>query len=142
VTLLLNHELVCRVKLCLVSVFPDIVKDCPKVRNFPKIFLRSFENEGPASYHSAVSLMFCCRQWPQIDISVFIPSAKSHLALGQMQCLCVWFCDSFYLAEITLAIEHLHSHGIIYRDLKPENILLDSQGINSSNVDVMPAYVQ
>ena len=37
-------------------------------------------------------------------------------------------CDSFYLAEITLAIEHLHSHGIIYRDLKPENILLDTQG--------------
>jgi p90 ribosomal S6 kinase len=35
---------------------------------------------------------------------------------------------SFYLAEITLAIEHLHTHGIIYRDLKPENILLDSQG--------------
>lgn len=35
---------------------------------------------------------------------------------------------SFYLAEITLAIEHLHSQGIIYRDLKPENILLDAQG--------------
>ncbi|XP_064613061.1 ribosomal protein S6 kinase beta-1-like isoform X2 [Liolophura sinensis] len=34
----------------------------------------------------------------------------------------------FYLAEITLAIEHLHSQGIIYRDLKPENILLDHQG--------------
>jgi len=35
------------VKLCLVSVFPDIVKDCPKIRNLPKIFLRSFENVGP-----------------------------------------------------------------------------------------------
>lgn len=34
----------------------------------------------------------------------------------------------FYLAEITLAIEHLHSQGIIYRDLKPENILLDHEG--------------
>jgi p70 ribosomal S6 kinase len=34
----------------------------------------------------------------------------------------------FYLAELTLAIEHLHSLGIIYRDLKPENILLDAQG--------------
>ncbi|XP_041348214.1 ribosomal protein S6 kinase beta-1-like isoform X2 [Gigantopelta aegis] len=34
----------------------------------------------------------------------------------------------FYLAEITLAIEHLHAEGIIYRDLKPENILLDSVG--------------
>lgn len=34
----------------------------------------------------------------------------------------------FYLAEITMAIEHLHSQGIIYRDLKPENILLDNLG--------------
>ena len=34
----------------------------------------------------------------------------------------------FYVAEITLALEHLHSMGIIYRDLKPENILLDATG--------------
>jgi len=43
-TLLLTCELVCRVNLCLVSVFPDIVKDCPKMRNLPKFFLRSFED--------------------------------------------------------------------------------------------------
>jgi len=29
------------------SVFPDIVKDCPKIRNLPKTFLRSFENVAP-----------------------------------------------------------------------------------------------
>ncbi|KAH9381252.1 hypothetical protein HPB48_014437 [Haemaphysalis longicornis] len=34
----------------------------------------------------------------------------------------------FYLAELALALDHLHSLGIIYRDLKPENILLDSDG--------------
>jgi len=34
----------------------------------------------------------------------------------------------FYLAELALAMNHLHSLGIIYRDLKPENILLDEHG--------------
>ncbi|XP_060523767.1 ribosomal protein S6 kinase alpha-2 isoform X2 [Cylas formicarius] len=34
----------------------------------------------------------------------------------------------FYLAELALALNHLHLVGIIYRDLKPENILLDAEG--------------
>jgi len=34
----------------------------------------------------------------------------------------------FYVAELALALEHLHSHGVVYRDLKPENILLDGGG--------------
>jgi len=34
----------------------------------------------------------------------------------------------FYLAEIILALSHLHRGHVLYRDLKPENILLDAHG--------------
>lgn len=38
------------------------------------------------------------------------------------------YTAKFYIAELILAIEHIHEKDIVYRDLKPENILLDQDG--------------
>ncbi|KAK3268360.1 hypothetical protein CYMTET_23130 [Cymbomonas tetramitiformis] len=34
----------------------------------------------------------------------------------------------FYAANVVLALEHLHSKGIVYRDMKPENLMIDRTG--------------
>jgi 3-phosphoinositide dependent protein kinase-1 len=34
----------------------------------------------------------------------------------------------FYAGEIVMALEFLHSEGVVHRDLKPENVLLGSRG--------------
>lgn len=34
----------------------------------------------------------------------------------------------FYCAEITMALEYLHKHGVTHRDIKPDNMLLSATG--------------
>ncbi|KAK7087781.1 ribosomal protein S6 kinase beta-1-like isoform X2 [Littorina saxatilis] len=57
----------------------------------------------------------------------FLPGGELFMQLEREGIIMEDAC-SFYCSEIVLAIEHLHSQGIIYRDLKPENVLLDKDG--------------
>jgi len=34
----------------------------------------------------------------------------------------------FYAANVFVALEHLHKHGVVYRDLKPENLMVSGNG--------------
>lgn len=77
---------------------------------------------------------FCVQLFYSLQTSHSIYLVMEYLVGGDLKSLLSiygYFDESmavFYAAEITLALEYLHSHGITHRDLKPDNMLLTDRG--------------
>jgi len=41
---------------------------------------------------------------------------------------CSVFSAQFYMVQLVLVVEELHTRGIVHRDLKPENVVIDKDG--------------
>jgi p70 ribosomal S6 kinase len=79
--------------------------------------------------HPFIVNMHCSFQTKEklFIIMDFLAGGELFLRLGR-EGIFLESTAKFYVAEIVLALEHLHSKGILHRDLKPENILLASDG--------------
>lgn len=70
-----------------------------------------------STFQDAASLYFVLDYCP----AELLPLIQQHKGLSL-------FAAQFIMAELLLALEHLHNKKIIHRDLKPENILFSGQG--------------
>nr|CCA17511.1 3phosphoinositidedependent protein kinase putative [Albugo laibachii Nc14] len=71
-------------------------------------------------------VMELCRGGELLD--VITKKHQEQVALGLKDRACSLDIVRFFIAEIVVALQYLHSSGVIHRDLKPENILLCESG--------------
>lgn len=77
---------------------------------------------------------FCVHLYYSLQTSSSIYLVMEYMVGGDLKSLLsvYGFFDenmaAFYIAEVCLALQYLHKHGIIHRDIKPDNMLLSHEG--------------
>lgn len=80
------------------------------------------------SHPFVVSLKFAFQSDTKLYLVMDLASGGELFQYLEIEGLFLEGSAAFYLSEIVLAIEYLHSKTVVHRDLKPENVLLDCYG--------------
>lgn len=77
---------------------------------------------------------FCVRLFYSLQSSTSVYLVMEYMVGGDLKSLLAMYgffdenTSRFYCAEIILALQYLHKHGIVHRDIKPDNMLVSSKG--------------
>ncbi|XP_059611803.1 serine/threonine-protein kinase greatwall [Phlebotomus argentipes] len=77
---------------------------------------------------------FCVNLFYSLQTTSFVYLVMEYMVGGDLKSLLAMygFFDEttarFYAAEVALALQYLHSHGIVHRDIKPDNMLIAASG--------------
>jgi serine/threonine-protein kinase greatwall len=77
---------------------------------------------------------FCVRLFYSLQSSTSVYLVLEYMVGGDLKSLLAMYgffdenTSRFYCAEIILALQYLHKHGIVHRDIKPDNMLVSAKG--------------
>lgn len=77
---------------------------------------------------------FCVSLFYSLQSLSYVYLVMEYMVGGDLKSLLAMFgyfdepTARFYVAEMVMALQYLHQHGIVHRDIKPDNMLLSSSG--------------
>ncbi|XP_065721731.2 serine/threonine-protein kinase greatwall isoform X2 [Drosophila suzukii] len=77
---------------------------------------------------------FCVSLFYSLQSLSYVYLVMEYMVGGDLKSLLAMFgyfdepTSRFYVAEMVMALQYLHQHGIVHRDIKPDNMLLSSTG--------------
>lgn len=106
----------------------SIKKKCLSDRNQLSLIVNERNTLTKINHPFTVNILFAFQTWSKFYIGMeYIPGGDLVGLLtrkGKLELKDV----IIYAGEVALALEYIHSKGIVYRDLKPENIVINSDG--------------
>ncbi|XP_017041078.1 serine/threonine-protein kinase greatwall isoform X2 [Drosophila ficusphila] len=77
---------------------------------------------------------FCVSLFYSLQSLSYVYLVMEYMVGGDLKSLLAMFgyfdepTSRFYVAEMVMALQYLHQHGIVHRDIKPDNMLLSATG--------------